>query len=56
MRVSTLSDVVIDGGIAAAVWATAKRGSTNVAQTTIAASCPISFMARLFTLLTTEIP
>jgi hypothetical protein len=32
MLVSTLSEVVIAGGIAGAVWAAAKRGSASVAQ------------------------
>jgi len=36
--------VVIDGGIAGAVWAAAKRGSTSVALTPTAARSPICFI------------
>jgi hypothetical protein len=42
MRVSTLSDVVSDGGIAGTVWAAAKRGNTSVAQAAAAARNPAS--------------
>jgi hypothetical protein len=47
MRVSTLSGVVTEGGMAGAVWAAAGQGKTRAAQTAVAARSRIGFIGRL---------